>query len=151
MNQHHHPLPQPHRPPAEAAAAAALFDPETAADFWELPRPLPAGTDRRLGYFGEGRFVAFHYEPRGEEVVWDDGRSYGFASGAWCYFADRVAPLAERHGFHLGFDPAGAHPASDVLLIDRLAGRAYFAPRDTARRLLGRPRRRRGPAGERTH
>ena len=45
--------------------------------FIELSERLRS-MDRRLGYYGQERFVFFYYEPRGEEVIWNDGRSYGF-------------------------------------------------------------------------
>ena len=101
--------------------------------FIKLTGLLQRRIDRALGYFGQSRFVFFYFEPRGEEVVWNDGRSYGFATGAWLTFGERVIPLARRCGAHVGDgDGRGEH----VLLIDRVTGHAYFAPRDLAERLV---------------
>jgi len=84
---------------------------------------------RRLGYFGSGRFVFFYYEPRGEEVVWNDGRTYGFGYGGWMAFQDEVAPLAQFHGADVGGEQRrGAH----VLVVDRELKQAYFADRTIA-------------------
>jgi hypothetical protein len=133
-----------HPTASESAPAAPPFPAPAAppGTVRALPQHLSAGLDRRLGYFGEARFVMFYYEPRGEEVLWNDGRSYGFASGAWCMFTERIIPLAVRHGFNLGPGAAGgtsgggqaAAAATDALVVDRLTGRAYFARRDAALR-----------------
>lgn len=91
---------------------------------------LRRGADRRLGYFGQERFVAFCYEPRGQEVLWRDSHSYGFASGAWAAFLDHIVPVALRSGVDVGTDRSkGTH----MILIDRATGAAYFAPRDQVR------------------
>jgi hypothetical protein len=117
---------------------------EVPADFTSLAEPLPAGLDRRLGYPGERRFVAFRYEPRGEEVIWDDGHTYGFGTGGWSAFLDRVAPLAARYGVDLGIEPNVATPRrrpthhTAVLLLDRTGGCAYFAGRASTERFLSK-------------
>jgi hypothetical protein len=80
--------------------------------------------DRRLGYFGEERFVFFYYEPRGEEVIWNDGRSYGFACGAWGTFMHEIARLAKRYDVNVG---TGGMTNTHVLVLDRQDGTAYFA------------------------
>ena len=89
--------------------------------------------DRQLGYFGSGRYVFFYYEPRGQEVIWNDGRSYGFGFGGWQIFTQDVAPVAEHHGADLGnLDRRGSH----VLLLDRTLGQAYFADHAVAEQFL---------------
>lgn len=95
------------------------------------------GVERKLGYFGQARFVLFYYEPRGEEVLWKDSWSYGFGTGAWAYFMDQVVPLARRYGVDLGSSEGSG---SEVLIIDRFNGRAYFADRKSAERFLARQR-----------
>jgi hypothetical protein len=80
--------------------------------------------DRRLGYFGRERFVFFYYEPRGEEVIWNDGRSYGFASGGWAAFMHEVSRIGKRYGVNIGTQGiANTH----VLMLDREEQSAYFA------------------------
>ena len=89
--------------------------------------------DRKLGYFGNARFVCFYYEPRGEEVIWKDGQSYGFACGGWSYFADYVAPLADRHEVTVGQSGSAAR---QVLLMDRIDHAAWFMDRSAADQFL---------------
>jgi hypothetical protein len=85
--------------------------------------------DEMLGYRGPDRFVLFYYEPRGEEVLWRDSASYGFATGAWSTFLVEVAPVAEHYNVDVGCNGV---PARHVLLIDRRDRRAYFAERGEA-------------------
>jgi hypothetical protein len=99
----------------------------------QLPHGLSRSIDRKLGYMGHARLVSFHYEPRGEEVVWNDGRSYGFGSGGWLAFGDEIAPLAERYGVDLGSDDG---PGDHVLVIDRSTRHAYFAQRAAAEAIV---------------
>ena len=87
------------------------------------------GMDQKLGYPGRERFVLFYYEPRGEEVIWRDKRSYGFATGAWTTFKEELAPVAELYGVQIGSEDS---PARHVLLIDRADHRAYFVERTEA-------------------
>jgi hypothetical protein len=81
------------------------------------------GIDQKLRYPGRERFVVFYYEPRGEEVVWRDPCTYGFANGAAPDFEDELAPVADLYKVHLGSD---CSPATHVLLVDRVDRRAYF-------------------------
>ncbi len=101
--------------------------------FVRLTSPLHPWIDRKLGYFGNDRYVLFYYEPRGDEVIWKDGRSYGFATGAWCTFNDQIAPLANAYRVDLG---NAESPGKHALFIDRQTKQAYFAERRTAERLL---------------
>lgn len=102
-------------------------------DFVEVPVPLPMHLARSLGYCGGARFVMFYYEPSGEEILWRDGRSYGFGTGGWLCFIDQIAPLAEACGLNLGGPTVRAVHA---LIFDRLLRQAYFADRDSAIRFL---------------
>src|SRR2546421_1055558 len=74
------------------------------------------GLDQKLGYHGRDRFVLFYYEPRGEEVIWRDTRSSGFATGAGQLFMDELAPVADAHKVDVG---GSGSPGTHVLLIDR--------------------------------
>ncbi len=87
------------------------------------------GMDQKLGYPGRERFVIFYYEPRGEEVIWRDRLSYGFATGAWTIFKEELAPVADLYGVQIGNESA---PARHVLLMDRAEHRAYFVERTEA-------------------
>jgi hypothetical protein len=91
--------------------------------FIELSERLRS-MDRRLGYFGQERFVFFYYEPRGEEVIWNDGRSYGFASGGWGAFMHEIARLGKRYGVNLGTEGTSN---THVLVLDRQSQQTYFA------------------------
>ncbi|MFI5378755.1 MAG: hypothetical protein ACHRHE_05635 [Tepidisphaerales bacterium] len=77
-----------------------------------------------LGYHGRNRYVFFYYESRGEEVIWNDGQTYGFGRGGWLSFDGEVAPLAARHGLSL----SGRKP-QHVLLVDRETDEAFLATR----------------------
>ena len=108
------------------------FAPTSPAGFVKVDARLRQRIDRTLGYFGESRFVFFYFEPRGEEVVWNDGHSYGFATGAWVTFDRKISPLARSCGVNLDAGGESGH----VLLIDRMTGQAYFAPREQAERFV---------------
>lgn len=130
------------RPPAAPAkhfvvglGGAAV--PEIPADFIEVRECLPVQSDRQMGYFGEGRFVAFRFEPRAEDVMWCDERSFGVATGGWMRFADEIEPLAELYGVNVG---SHARQADHVLVLDRVRSTCYFAPRASAEAFLARRR-----------
>jgi hypothetical protein len=115
----------------DTEAAASAFP----SSFVAVSECLQQGIDRRLGYFGNARFVFFYYEPRGSEVVWNDGRSYGFGSGGWLFFLDEIVSLADRYGVEVGDDhKAGEH----VLVIDRRLREAFFADREQAEAVVGK-------------
>jgi hypothetical protein len=91
------------------------------------------GMDQKLGYHGEDRFVLFYYEPRGEEVIWQDSHSSGFSTGFGQCFIDELSPVAEVHKVNVG---NSGSPGKQVLLIDRAERHAYFVERDEAIRCL---------------
>ena len=91
------------------------------------------GMDQKLGYHGQDRFVIFYYEPRGEEVIWRDSRSYGFATGAGQLFIDELEPVADHHKVDVGGEGS---PCTHVLLIDRVDRRAYFVEKGEAIKFL---------------
>src|SRR6476646_7641471 len=105
--------------------------------FVEIVDCLPAQIDRQLGYFGNSRFVCFRYEPRAEDVMWTDEKSFGIATGAWQTFHREVGSLADLYDVQLGSDKG---PGSDVLVYDRVRLAAYFAPRESAEAFLARRR-----------
>jgi hypothetical protein len=106
-------------------------------DFVEILDCLPAQIDRQLGYFGQCRFVTFRYEPRAEDVMWNDERSFGIATGAWQVFHREVASLADLYDVNVGSEK---HAAEHVLVCDRVKLSTYFAPRASAEGFLARRR-----------
>ncbi|MGA2499124.1 MAG: hypothetical protein ABSH20_15390 [Tepidisphaeraceae bacterium] len=120
---------------ASPIAKTAPANASAPAGFLRLGKCLKQCLDRKLGYSGEDRFVLFHYEPRGQEVMWRDGRSYGFGHGGWQAFFDEVEPVAREHGISVGDD---TRPADHVLVVDRVEGEAYFADRKRAQKLVMR-------------
>ena len=103
------------------------------SDFVPVCQFLNKSIERKLGYFRQARFVFFYYEPRGGEVVWNDGQTYGFGCGGWMTFLDEIAPLGRQQGVNLGSsDEAGDH----VLVVDRKLKQAWFADRDSAESLV---------------
>ncbi len=96
-----------------------------------LRSPIVASLDRQLGYFGAARFVIFTYDARTESVLWNDGESSGYGSGAWRPYVDHVEPLARQLEINLT-----GKSGSYVLLIDRSAQKAYFTRHDRAEVLI---------------
>lgn len=115
----------------------AVAPAEIPYDFVELSECLPSQTDRLLGYFGDARFVAFRYEPRAEDVMWRDERSFGISTGAWQAFSDEVQPLADLYDVNVG---GSGRQAEHVLVFDRVRSTAYFAPRQSAENFLSHRR-----------
>jgi len=91
--------------------------------------------ERRLGYFGGERFIAFSFHPTACEVIWNDGISLGFGKGGWETFLYVCVPQALRSGAHLG---SYTDIGSDVLLLDRKCQKAYVVPRQCAEEFLAR-------------
>jgi hypothetical protein len=112
-----------------AFGSSAEGQPAALAALVALIEKSVRGMDQKLGYQGKDRFVLFYYEPRGEEVIWRDSHSYGFATGAGQLFIDELSPVAELHNVNVGISGS---PGTHVLLIDRAARRAYFVKREEA-------------------
>ena len=120
-----------HNPEASPQTQREQAEPslQIPTDFMLVADPRIAGMDRKLGYYGRARFVIFYYEARGEDVMWKDGTSCGFGSGAWRIFFDEIGPLATHFKADIGSSElAGAH----ALLIDREKRVGYFARRQSA-------------------
>jgi hypothetical protein len=102
-------------------------------DFIELTELRSSAIEHKLGYFGDDSFVLFGYCPGGEEVVWRDGHTAGFAGGGWRIFLWEIVPLAARHGVDIGSsNRVGTH----VLFMDRRRGALYAGPRESAEHFL---------------
>jgi hypothetical protein len=121
------------RPNRTEPAVPDIAAPGVLTEFAKIEEPVHPSVDRKLGYFGEVRFVLFHWERRADGVIWKDGRTYGFGPGAWCFFLEKISPLADMHDADLG---TPERDARHVLLVDRWSGQVYFAPRDQAEQLV---------------
>lgn len=103
-------------------AAAGPLVPDT---FVRLDIPVPPNASLAFGYPGTAAYVAFHWEPIGDELCYDDGRIAG--TGTWYPFLQyrshaRVAPPLEP--WNIGY--------SDVepdhwLVLETAAGNAWIA------------------------
>ena len=110
---------------------------EVPEDFVEILDCMPAQIDRQLGYFGQSRYVSFRFEPRAEDVIWTDEKSFGIATGAWQTFHREVETLADLYDVNVGSEK---RQADDVLVYDRVRLAAYFAPRASAEAFLAQRR-----------
>jgi hypothetical protein len=122
-----------HRTPADPPPVPS--PPPPPGDLIELPELASASIEHRLGYFRDDPVVIFGYCPGGAEVIWRDGHSSGFGTGGWRTFLLDIAPLALRHGVHLG---DLTHPGTHVLLMDRPRQKTYATTRPTAEAHLAR-------------
>lgn len=128
-----------------------------------LQVPVPPQLEQALGYDGDARYVAFYWEPAGDEVRYDDGQVGGDGEWwAWLDFTGHPAvaphlllPCPRRHGAgttnQLENEPCdfcdgtGRLPlnlgnsdeeADHWLILDRQEGKLYTAPAAVARRFL---------------
>lgn len=72
----HYSRPRVEKQPATGSAVPEVFVP--------LDIPVPPKTARVFGYPASARHVAFHWEPIGDELCYDDGRIAG--TGNWYPF-----------------------------------------------------------------
>jgi hypothetical protein len=123
-------------PPGLAARSKSVLS-GIPDDFVEVLDCLPPQIDRQLGYFGQCRFVAFRFEPRAEDVMWTDERSFGISTGAWQIFHREVSSLADLYDVNVGSE---TRQADHVLVCDRVKLTSYFAPRASAESFLSHRR-----------
>jgi hypothetical protein len=104
------------------------------AGWVRLGVPLPPRLAEAVGYRGQARWVALHWEPCGDESFYDDGRTSG-TGAPWPYltFVRHPAVAPELAAFNLGSSDAGA---TECLLLDRGEQAIYVAPVLSARRFL---------------
>jgi hypothetical protein len=96
--------------------------------------PVPPGLAETFGYRGRARFVAFHWEPAGDEVVYDDGRLSGTgASHAFLAYRRHPKVAAHLEAYNLGYSDV---EAEHCLLLDRESGTASITPLAAARAFL---------------
>jgi hypothetical protein len=105
-------------------------------DWVRLDVPVPPPLAELIGYGGKARWVAFHWEPCGDESVYDDGRTSGTGS-PWAYLAyvrhPAVAPKVAP--YNLG---SSDREAAEWLVLDRTEQALHVAPALAARRFLVR-------------
>jgi hypothetical protein len=96
--------------------------------------PVPPGLAQAIGYRGEARWVAFHWESCGDESFYDDGRNSGTGS-PWAYLAFVRHPVvaAEIAPYDLGSSDSEAR---ECLVLDRGKDVLYAAPVRSARAFL---------------
>jgi hypothetical protein len=128
-----------------------------------LQIPVPPMLEAALGYEGNARYVAFYWQPAGDEVMYDDGQVNG--DGDWwawvefenhrtvishlwlpCPWCDGVGTTNQLESDHCDFcHGAGLLPinlgssdfeADHWLILDRQERQLYVAPVATARRFL---------------
>src|SRR5262245_10269850 len=91
---------------------------EQSAFLSALDLPCPPMLETVLGYPGDARYVAFYWEPSGDEFRWHTG--WSSADGAWSgwqAFADHPRCFRLLHQWHFGdSDTRAVH----WLLLDRL-------------------------------
>jgi hypothetical protein len=106
------------------------------AGWLRLSVPVPPRLAELIGYRGEARWVAFHWEPCGDESFYDDGRTSGTGS-PWAYLAyvRHRAVAGSLAPFNLGSSDS---EASEWLVLDRAEQVLYVAPAQIARRFLVR-------------
>jgi hypothetical protein len=97
----------------------------------KAPFQLPPGILPAFGYEGGRRFVAFYWEPSGDEACYDDSVSYacGMADN-WLYLdfirQAEVRRWLDEQGLNLGnSDESAEH----WLVADAVSGDLYAAPR----------------------
>jgi hypothetical protein len=99
-----------------------------------VPLALPPELAEAFGYTGSARFVGFHWNPCGDDLVWDDGRDAGSGHG-WAFLTFKrhraVAPLLSAADFG-----TSETDGTDRLVLDRATNRASVVPSGTARAFL---------------
>jgi hypothetical protein len=124
----------PHYPKPHAEECQKKPCPPPAC-FKEVVELAGSALERKLGYFGNARFVVFSFHPMASEVIWNDGRSSGLGGGGWQAFLTECVPAARQVGAHLG---SRSDAGSEVLLLDRTGGTTYAVPRECAEEFLAR-------------
>jgi hypothetical protein len=103
-----------------------------------LPTPYPPGLAATFGYAAAARYVAFLWEPAGDEVVFLDGCRLGTGHGrAFQAFRRHPAVRPVLDPYNLG---ASDVEAEHCLILDRTGERLLVAPLAEARVLLAAQR-----------
>jgi hypothetical protein len=100
--------------------------------FRQILDRLPSGIDRQLGYSAAAAWVLFYFDQRAEDIIWDDGHTYGIGTGGWRVFEELIEPIAQTHHAELG---SNAH-AIMAFVLNRETNSAYFVELSEARRVV---------------
>lgn len=97
---------------------------------------LPPMLEAALGYSGLGRWVAFYWEPKSNDVICEDGlHDQPGCWQAWLIFTQHYAIWPALRGFNYG---TSTQPAEYWLVLDRQARKLRACTRDFARAFLKR-------------
>jgi hypothetical protein len=102
--------------------------------FVSLNMPVPPNAAAAFGYPGSADFVAFHWEPLGDELCYDDGRIAG--TGDWHLFLRyRLHPevIPTLAPWNIGYSD---EEAEHWLVLELNAGKAWIAEVADARAFL---------------
>lgn len=107
---------------------------EPKPDLIPLEIPMPPGLAAVFGYRSNARFVGFHWEPSGDDVIFDDGRLLGTGDG-WAFLAYRNHHTVASHlePYNLGYSDV---EAEHVLVLDRANDLPGIIPVAAARTFL---------------
>lgn len=104
-------------------------------DFIALPLAVPDVLEAAFEYDGDKRWVAFYWEPAGDELAWTDGQR-GVTGANWqayLEFTQHHAVWPTLAPFNFG---SSEEPACHWLVLDRQARRLYAAPLRSAHAFL---------------
>jgi hypothetical protein len=96
-----------------------------------LDAPVPPMLEAAIGYDGDARWVAFYWQPAGDEACWDDGRASLCGANWPAYLAYTRHPAVWPHLALYDFGSSD-EPARHWLVLDRRERRLYAAPRKVA-------------------
>lgn len=97
--------------------------------------PVPPMLEEAFGYTGEAPFVAFYWEPCGDELAWSDGQRsvVGASWYAWLSFLRHPAIALTLAAYNFG---SSETEADYWLILDRLNRQIAVAPRRVAQQIL---------------
>ena len=97
--------------------------------------PVPPMLESAFGYTGDAPFVAFYWEPCGDELAWRDGQRsvVGASWYAWLSFLRHPAIAPILVAYHFG---SSETEADDWLILDRLNRQIAVAPHRVAQQIL---------------
>lgn len=105
------------------------------ADFTALPLAVPPMLETAFEYNGAKRWVAFYWEPAGDELAWEDGQRgvTGANWSAYLAFTQHRAVWPTLAPFNFG---SSEESAEHWLVLDCQERKLYAAPKRSARAFL---------------
>jgi hypothetical protein len=102
----------------------------------DLDIPVPANVAALCGYPGEARYVGLCWQPCGDEVEYDDGRTAGTGNwAAYLAFTQHLAVGPLLAAYDLG--SSDGEP-EHILIVDQAERKAFVADQRTGREFLRR-------------